>query len=225
MGLFLLYHQNNSYQFDMEKHEWRKKEKELYLPRQKPVFINVPPFNFITISGKGNPNNPEFTTYISALYPIAYSIKMTLKKMTDVPKNYVDYTGYPLEGVWDITEEAKKNFNGKIDKNDLVFKLMLRQPNFITKSFFEEMLALSKVKKPQPLFDNLKFETIKEGKCIQMLHVGPYDDEPTSFKIMENFAVDEGLKRVSKIHREIYLSDFRKVAPEKLKTVLRFKVF
>lgn len=207
-----------------KKHEWRKKEKALYLPKNKPTIIDVPELQFVTISGQGNPNSPFFSDYISVLYAISYPIKMTLKKMDNPPKSYQDYTVYPLEGIWDITDEAKKRYDGTLNKDDLVFKIMIRQPDFVTKDFFLEMLERTKKKKPNPLLDKVKFENIKDGKCIQMLHIGPYDDEPASFQKMEAFAATEGLERLSKKHREIYLSDFRRVAPEKLKTVLRFKV-
>lgn len=207
------------------KHEWRKKEKQLYIPKVKPELITIPEFNFLTISGKGNPNNPEFADYIGALYPICYGIKMGLKK-NPVLENYYDYTVYPLEGVWDISDEAKKNYteNTKLNKDDLVFTLMIRQPNFVTKEYVLETIEKVKLKKPNPLFDQLKFEKVTEGNCVQMLHIGSYDNEPASFKIMEEFTKNQGLERVSKVHREIYLSDFRKVSAEKLKTVLRFNV-
>jgi hypothetical protein len=206
------------------KHEWRKKEKNFYLPKSQPEVITIPPFKFITISGAGNPNNPHFANYITALYPIAYAIKMNLKKMATPPKGYQDYTVYPLEGIWDLNEKAKQNYDGTFNKDDLVFKLMLRQPAFVTADFYQEMVTLTKKKKPNPLYDDLKFETIEDGACIQMMHLGPYDDEPASFSRMEAFAAEKGLKRHSKVHREIYLTDFRKVAPEKLKTVLRFQL-
>lgn len=206
------------------KHEWRKKEKKVYLPKNKPEIIEVPAYQFITLHGEGNPNSGLFSECIAALYSVSYAIKMTLKKLDNRPKNYVDYTVYPLEGVWDINQAAKENFTGLINKDDLVFKLMIRQPDFVSQAFFEEMLALTQQKKPQKQLTNLQFETIKEGKCVQMLHIGSYDNEPESFQLMEAFAKEQNLTRISKVHREIYLSDFRKVAVDKLKTVLRFRV-
>ncbi|MDY7395335.1 GyrI-like domain-containing protein [Aureibaculum sp. 2210JD6-5] len=206
------------------KHEWRKKEKEIYLPKNKPEIINVPEFKFLTIEGEGNPNDEFFSEYITVLYSLSYPIKMTLKKRQTKPRGYRDYTVYPLEGIWDINEEAKKKFDGKLNKNDLVFKLMIRQPDFIDYNFYNEILELTKKKKQKKLLDKVKFETIEEGKCVQMLHIGSYDDEPETFEIMESFTKENNLTRLSKVHKEIYLSDFRKVAPEKLKTVLRFKV-
>ncbi|MGH1339864.1 MAG: GyrI-like domain-containing protein [Aureispira sp.] len=206
------------------KHEWRKKEKGIYLPKNKPMLIEVPSYTFLTITGAGNPNSPHFADYIGVLYSLSYAIKMSPKKMDLPPIGYYDYTVYPLEGVWDITEEAKKTFDGRINKEDLVFQLMIRQPDFLEQSFFEEMLALTKKKKPHPLLEQVQLEEITEGPCIQMLHIGPYEEEDKSFAVMEAFAKDQQRTRVSKIHREIYLSDFRRVAPEKLKTVLRFSI-
>jgi hypothetical protein len=206
------------------KHEWRKKEKSIYLPKQKPELVNILAYKFITISGEGNPNSDFFGDYIGVLFSMAYAIKMNLKKQDTKPLNYKDWTVYPLEGVWDITEEAKKNFSGKINKNDLIFNLMIRQPDFIDEAYFNEMLALTKKKRPNILLDRVKFETIEDGKCVQMMHIGSYDNEPASFQLMEDFARGLGLIRKSKVHREIYLSDFRKVKEEKLKTVLRFWV-
>jgi hypothetical protein len=206
------------------KHEWRRSEKNLYFPKNKPEVIDVPAFKFVTIRGKGNPNAKNFAEHIAALYPVAYAIKMNLKKLEVKPENYVDFTVYPLEGVWDITDEAKKTYDGTFNKDDLVYQIMLRQPNFISLEFFEEMLDFTKKKKTNPLFEKINFEIIEEGKCIQMMHLGSYDNEPASFAQMEDFALEQGLQRESKLHREIYLSDFRKVPKEKLKTVLRFKV-
>ncbi len=206
------------------KHEWRKKEKALYIPKNQPEIIDVPEFTFITLRGVGSPANKHFTDIIGALYSLAYPIKMLAKKLTVKPKGYCDYTVYPLEGIWDITDEAKERFSGTINKEDLVYQIMIRQPEFLTKNLYDEILKTVKEKKPNPLLSHVKFETINEGKCIQMLHVGKFEDEPISFEQMEDFADNKGLSRLSKIHREIYLSDARRVSSEKLKTVLRFKV-
>jgi hypothetical protein len=101
---------------------------------------------------------------------------------------------------------------------------MIRQPDFIDASFINEMVELTKKKKPHLLLDKINLEETTEGECVQMLHIGSYDDEPVSFQDMESFAEEKNLKRLSKKHREIYLSDFRKVPAEKLNTVLRFHV-
>ncbi|GAB1621000.1 GyrI-like domain-containing protein [Agarivorans albus] len=206
------------------KHEWRKKEKSFYLPKNKPETLTVPEFSFISIQGEGSPASSAFTKKVEALYALAYTIKMMPKKMDKPPQGYFDFTVYPLEGVWDINEKAKANFDGTINKDELVYRLMIRQPDFVDQAFYRDMLELAKQKKANPLFEQLSFEQIEEGKAVQMLHVGPFDDEPQSFEKMEAFAVAEGLERLSKVHREIYLSDPRKVTPDKLKTVLRFQV-
>jgi hypothetical protein len=206
-----------------DKHEWRKKEKALYLPKNKPEVIDIPEFKFITIEGEGSPADSVFTDYIGALYSLAYTIKMMPKKIDRQPKGYFDFTVYPLEGVWDINDKAKANFKGRINKEDLVYKLMIRQPDFVSENFYSEMLEVAKEKKKNPLLEQINFERLSEGRCVQMLHLGPFEDEPASFEIMEDYAKSEGVVRLSKMHREIYLSDPRKVAPEKLKTVLRFQ--
>lgn len=205
------------------KHEWRKREKNIYLPKNQPDIIEVPTFKYLTVRGKGNPNSDLFTEYIGVLYSLSYAVKMSKKKGME-PKGFYDYTVYPLEGVWDINEEAKKSTDYHLNKDDLVFKLMIRQPDFVTEEFITRMKDMKRQEKPYSLLDEVCFETIKEGKCVQMLHVGSYDDEPESFEKMERFATDNGLTRSSKVHKEIYLSDARKVEAEKLKTVLRFKV-
>jgi hypothetical protein len=205
------------------KHEWKKVEKQFYLPKNKPEILNIPSFKFFTLEGKGNPNDDFFADFIGVLYSLSYAIKMSPKK-NNAPLGYFDYTVYPLEGVWDITEEARKIYNGTINKDDLVFKLMIRQPDFVDPDYAQQVLEHTMKKKPHALLDKVKFEEIIEGSSIQMLHNGSYDNEPASFQLMEQFAEKEKVKRVSKIHREIYLSDARKVAPEKLKTVLRFSI-
>jgi len=204
-------------------HEWKKAEKALYLPGTKPVLIKIPPFRFFSIEGKGNPNDKFFAEYIGVLYSLSYAVKMSPKKGNS-PENYFEYTVYPLEGVWDISEEAKKNNPDKIDKDSLVFNLMMRQPDFVTPEYAEAVISMTKKKKPHPLLENVIFSTAEEGNCVQMLHIGSYDDEPASFKIMEEFCTRNNYTRESKRHREIYLSDARKVNPDKLKTVLRFKI-
>ncbi len=205
------------------KHEWKKNEKQFYLPKNKPELISIPQFKFFTIEGSGNPNDDFFAEYIGVLYSLSYGIKMSPKKGIE-PKGYFDYTVYPLEGVWDLNEEAKKSFEETINKNDLVFKLMIRQPDFVDKDFALKILEQTKKKMPNKLLEKVRFEEIIEGNCIQMLHIGSYDDEPASFRIMESFAGQENYRRKAKTHREIYLSDARKVSPDKLKTVLRFSI-
>ena len=205
------------------KHEWKKKEKGLYIPKNKPESIAIPSFKFFMIEGKGNPNDDFFSEYIGVLYSLSYAIRMS-SKAGFATQNYFEYTVYPLEGVWDISDEAKKNYTGQLDKNSLLFNLMIRQPDFVTKELFQEALERTKKKKPHELLDKVKLANFEEGQCVQMMHLGSYDNESESFKQMEEFCKENNLLRESKQHREIYLSDARKISPEKLKTVLRFKV-
>jgi len=205
------------------KHEWKKAERKFYLPGTEPEFINIPPFRFFSIEGKGNPNDKFFAEYIGVLYSLSYAVKMSPKNGF-APENYFDYTVYPLEGIWDISEEAKKNPIEKFDKSTLVFNLMIRQPDFVTDAIAEEIIDRTRKKKPHPLLQKVIFNSLTESSCVQMMHVGSYDDEPASFKKMEDFCIKNNFTRETKRHREIYLSDARKVSLEKLKTVLRFKI-
>lgn len=203
--------------------EWKKIDKQYYLPRDKPEEIIIPSFRYFTISGEGNPNDPFFGEYISVLYSLSYAIKMSPKQGCS-PENYVEYTVYPLEGIWDLTDIGKENYNGLLEKNELKFKMMIRQPEFVTEKYAKETIERTKKKKPNKLLDRVEFEIIEEGKCIQMLHIGSYDAEPESFKMMEKYVREQQLKRREKKHKEIYLSDPGKTVEEKLKTVLRFQV-
>ena len=203
--------------------EERKREKEIYMPKNTPERITIPSYKFFMIEGKGNPNDKFFAEYIGVLYSLSYAVKMS-PKAGRAPKDYFEYTVYPLEGVWDISEEAKKNFSGKLDKDSLVFNLMIRQPNFVTDEFALDIIERTKMKKPHDLLTKVKFGYIEEGECVQMMHLGSYDNEPESFRQMEQYCKDNKLIRESKQHREIYLSDVRKVSHEKLKTVLRFRL-
>lgn len=203
-------------------YDWKKAEKNIYLPGIKPVQINIPSFRYFSVEGAGNPNDDFFPECIGVLYSLSYALKMSPKK-GEAPPGYFEYSVYPLEGVWDISDEAKKNFSGKIDKNTLLFNLMIRQPDFVTPDYAGLVISRTMARKPHPLLEKVRFISVEEGSCVQMLHIGSYDDEPASFRIMEDFCKELNIKRESKIHREIYLSDARRVSPDKLKTVLRFK--
>jgi len=204
----------------MLKYEWKKAAKEFYLPKNRPEVVTVPEFKFLMLDGKGNPNEAGFAEAIGVLYLLSYSLKM-LPKRGITPEGYFDYTVFPLEGVWDLAEEARGL--EVLDKDSLIYTLMIRQPDFVTPELMQDIIKEVRNKKPHPLLEKVKFDTMAEGLCVQMLHLGPYDDEPQSFANMERFCSEHNLKRLSKVHREIYLSDFRKTQPDKLKTVLRFQ--
>jgi hypothetical protein len=205
------------------KYEWRKQEKTLYLPKGEAEKVTVPAMNFFTVKGKENPNDESFGEYIKVLYSLAYGVRMSPKSGME-PPGYFEYTVYPLEGVWDLSEKGRAEYNGTLDKDELVFTLMIRQPDFVKADFFGEILAHTMKKKPHRLLEQVEFQSLEEGLCVQMMHLGPYADEPISFARMEEFCQSEGLIRKCMTHREIYLSDPKKSAPEKLKTVLRFGV-
>ncbi|MGO0901625.1 hypothetical protein GSQ54_02600 [Clostridioides difficile] len=203
------------------KYEWRKKEKELYLPKENPILVEVPEQKFIMLRGSGDPNDKEFTEAIGVLYSLAYAIK-TMPKKGIVPEGYFDYTVFPLEAIWDKGEKSK--YSDILIKEDLVYTMMIRQPDFVTQDLLDKAINIVKKKKPHNLLEKIRFESINEGLCVQMLHVGSYDNEPESFDIMSEFCKRNNLIRKSNVHREIYISDARKVSPDSLKTVLRFEV-
>ncbi|MGI6114288.1 MAG: GyrI-like domain-containing protein [Mahellales bacterium] len=203
------------------KHEWRKHEKELYIPKQKPQLISVPEQKFFMIEGKGNPNSDEFQEKVAVLYSLAYAVRM-MPKQGYTPEGYFEYTVYPLEGLWDLTEEGRKL--DTLDKDELLYTIMIRQPDFVTKQIADEAFQIVRKKNPHPLLDEVLFDTMEDGLSVQMLHVGPYDNEPQSFEKMKKFIEENHLEIKTLRHREIYLSDARKVEPAKLKTVLRYMV-
>lgn len=204
---------------DKLKYEWRKEEKELYLPKKQPVFLDVPKMCYLTIDGEGDPNEKAFQEHVAALYAAAYTIRMLPKKGL-TSEGYFEYTVYPLEGEW----TTKQRDAGPLDKSLFAYKIMIRQPEFVNQKLFEEISSLLEKKLSNEQIQKLRLEEFTEGPSIQMLHLGSYDTEPASFAQMEQFASDKGFERVSKDHKEIYLSDPRRTAPENLKTVLRFAV-
>lgn len=203
------------------KYEWRKKEKEYYIPKEKPQLVEIPEFKYFTLKGQGNPNTEAFKECIGVLYSLSYAIRM-MPKNGITPDGYFEYTVYPLEGIWDLTEEGR--LEETLNKDELVYKLMIRQPDFVTEEVVNIAMEIVKKKKPHPLLEKVEFESIKEGLCVQMLHVGPYDDEPRTFSVMKEFCVENNLEIKTLAHKEIYLSDFRKTEASKLKTVLRYLV-
>ena len=210
------------------KHEWRKHEKEIYLPKKDvPVIIDVPSMKYIVIKGEGSPASKFFSECIEALYMLSYGVKMGLKKDENVT-DYFEYTVYPLEGVWDLNEEGRELYKDKktvIDiKEFFKFELMIRQPDFLTKDLFLKVVESVYKKKKNELVKEAIFVENIEGLCAQILHIGSYDNEPKSFDKLEEFIISNGYKRSFKTHREIYLSDARKVTPDKLKTTLRVKI-
>ena len=203
------------------KYEWRKKEKEYYIPKEKPQLVEIPEFKFFTLKGQGNPNSEAFKECIGVLYSLSYAIRM-MPKNGITPEGYFEYTVYPLEGIWDLSEKGR--LEQTLNKDELVYKLMIKQPDFVTEEVVKTAMEIVKKKKYHPLLEKVEFESIKEGLSVQMLHVGPYDDEPRTFSVMKEFCSENDLDIKTLAHKEIYLSDFRKTEAAKLKTVLRYSV-
>lgn len=206
----------------MTKYEWRKAEKELYLPKQLSV-VDVPTSNYLTLEGTGNPNDPVFGDQIQALYPIAYALRMGYKK--GLYGDPFEFTVYPLEGVWTTSDGSRGD---QLNKDALMYKLMIRQPNQVTSNQFSDALAATRKKKDVPFLDQVQFETYTEGLSLQMIHVGSFDTEGETFAKMQAYLAEHNLTKTTTMgdyqHREIYLSDFRRVAPEKRKTLLRYRL-
>lgn len=203
------------------KYEWKKHEKNLYGAKTIPALITVPMQSYIMISGKGNPNDADFSNKVAALYSLAYAIKMGFKAATSNagnPEEVHDFSVYPLEGVW------KQKRDGELVKEELEYTIMIRQPDFITEGMVHRAIETVKKKKPNPLYEEIRFDTMQDGKCIEILHIGAFDDEPASFEKMGQFAEKNGLKRDKSCHREIYLNNANRVEKSKLKTILRFSV-
>lgn len=200
------------------KYEWKKNEKNLYGVKQKPQLIEIPSAYYIMIKGEGNPNESDFSNRVSALYSLAYGIKMLFKNMEKEELEYSDFTVFPLEGIWEKSDDEE------FDKNKLKYTIMIKQPYFITKEIFDLAFEKVKKKKPNELYDEVSFDCIESKKAIQILHIGSFDTEIGSFEKLDNFASEMNLERSEKLHTEIYLNNKNRTAEDKLKTILRYNV-
>ena len=200
------------------KYEWKKNEKNLYGVKQKPQLIEIPSAYYIMIKGEGNPNESDFSNRVSALYSLAYGIKMLFKNMEKEELEYSDFTVFPLEGI------LEKSDDEEFDKNKLKYTIMIKQPYFITKEIFDLAFEKVKKKKPNELYDEISFDCIENKKAIQILHIGSFDTEIESFEKLDNFASEMNLERSEKLHTEIYLNNKNQTAEDKLKTILRYTV-
>ena len=204
--------------------DYKKEYKEYYLPKNKPQIVDIPPMNFIAVRGKGNPNEEggEYKQALELLYGIAYTIKMS--KKTDYRiEGYFDYVVPPLEGFWE--QEGKVGIDYS-RKSELKWTAIIRVPDFVAKADFDWAVAQAAEKKKLDL-SKVEFITVEEGLCVQCMHMGSYDDEPATVALMDSYAESMGYKidiNPQRQHHEIYLSDPRKTAPEKLKTVIRHPV-
>lgn len=204
--------------------DYKKEYEEFYMPKNKPGIVEVPTMNYIAVRGEGDPNaeNSEYKESIGLLYGIAFTIKMSKKGDYRID-GYFDFVVPPLEGLWwqedtdDIDYTHKENFK---------FISMIRLPDFVTREDFGWAIEEATRKKKID-FSKAEFLTYNEGLCVQCMHIGSYDDEPATIKLMHEYAAAEGYEldiTDKRLHHEIYLSDARKVAPEKLKTVIRHPI-
>lgn len=204
--------------------DYKKENKEFYMPKNKPQIIQIPTMNFTAVRGSGNPNEEdgEYKQAIGLLYGIAFTIKMSRKSDRRMD-GYFDHVVPPLEGFWwqegihDIDYSRKETFQ---------WISLIRLPDFVTADDFQWAVSEAERKKKKD-FSKVEFYTCTEGLCVQCMHIGPYDDEPATVALMEQYADSEGYDMditESRYHHEIYLSDARKCEPAKMKTVIRHPV-
>ena len=204
--------------------DFKKAYKEFYLPKNRPETITVPPMNYIAVRGKGDPNEEggAYKAAIGVLYAVAYTIKMS--KMGDHRiEGYYDFVVPPLEGFWWQDGVAGIDYT---DKSAFQWISAIRLPDFVTKADFDWAVAEAARKKKLDC-TMAEFLTIDEGECVQIMHLGAFDDEPATVAVMDAFVEAQGYENdfsADRMHHEIYLCDARKVAPEKWKTVIRHPV-
>lgn len=208
----------------MEKLDYKKAFKELYQPTEKPAVINVPEMIFFAVEGAGDPNKcREYKEAMELLYGLSFTVKMSKMNGTQ-PEGYFEYVVPPLEGLW-----YQENTDGidYLRKDDFRWISMIRQPEFVTEDVFDAAKAALSRKKPNLDISKARYMRYTEGLCIQLMHKGPYDDEPASIARLKSFAEENGYAEdfsAGRYHHEIYLSDPRKCASEKLRTVIRHPV-
>ena len=204
--------------------DFKKAYKNLYNPKTTPSIINVPDMLFIMVDGKGNPNtSKEYSAAIEILYGLSYTIRMNKEE-----DGYFEYVVAPLEGFWQLDDGGKFKGEGAIgDKDKFIWTAAIRQPNFVTTEVFKKAKFSLASKKPQLDLSIARLKNFTEGLCVQAMHIGLYDDEPATIAKMESFTKESAYGNdinESRRHHEIYLSDPRKSAPEKMKTIIRHPV-
>lgn len=198
----------------MEKVEWKKTYKDLFFPPGDPVLIDVPTMNYLMIDGHGDPNTVKaYKDAVEALFSLSYAIKFSIKK-----EMAIDYSVFPSEGLWWV--EDMEQFTTD-DKSSWDWTMIIAQPDLVDKERIERVrLEVMKKKKDLDALGQVRFELFHEGLSVQLMHVGPYSAEGPNIACMHAFIQENGYVANGK-HHEIYLSDVRRTAPEKLKTVLR----
>ena len=204
--------------------DYKKEYKEFYMPPKKPVIEHIPPMNYVAVRGQGNPNSEDggYKKSIGMLYAISYTIKMS-KLGKHKLDGYFDYVVPPLEGLWWLKDGKLFNYSRK---DEFCWISMIRLPDFVKKADFDWAVSEATIKKNMNL-SSAEFFTLDEGLCVQCMHIGSYDNEPTTVNSMRTYANEQGYEfdlSGTRLHHEIYLSDPRKCAPEKLKTVIRIPI-
>ncbi|MBQ6535182.1 MAG: GyrI-like domain-containing protein [Firmicutes bacterium] len=204
--------------------DFKKEYREFYLPKNEPGLVLVPPMNYLAVRGKGDPNEEAgaYKLAIGQLYGVAYTIKMS-KKSDHSIDGYFDYVVPPLEGLWWQPGNIGVDYARKDDFNWIS---LIRLPDFVTEDDFE-WAKIEAAKKKKEDFSAVYFFRYDEGLCVQCMHIGPYDDEPATVALMHDYLREQGYEpdiTDQRLHHEIYLSDARKTAPEKLKTIIRHPV-
>ena len=204
--------------------DYKKEYKEFYMPKNKPGIVKVPRMNYIAVRGTGDPNleDGEYKQSIGLLYGIAFTIKMS-KKGDHRIEGYFDYVVPPLEGFWWMEGVKGIDYNRKEDFNWIS---VIRLPDFVAKADFDWAVGEA-TKKKKTDFSKVEFLTYDEGICVQCMHIGSYDNEPATVAMMHEFMEQQGYEldiTDKRLHHEIYLSDARKVDPERLKTVIRHPI-
>lgn len=204
--------------------DFKKEYKEFYMPKNKPEIVTVPKANYIAVRGKGNPNENDgaYQKAISILYAVAYTLKMSYKTEHKI-EGFFEYVVPPLEGFW-----WQDNVDGidYADKAAFNWISVIRLPEFVTQKDFEWAVETASEKKKLDC-SSAEFLTVDEGLCVQIMHIGAFDDEPQTVALMDEYIAQNGYENditESRLHHEIYLSDARKVAPEKWKTVIRHPI-
>ena len=204
--------------------DFKKEYKEFYLPPERPEIVTVPRASYIAVRGSGDPNAPdgEYQRAIGVLYAVAYTLKMSYKTDHRI-EGFFEYVVPPLEGFW--WQEGMSGMDYK-NKAALQWISVIRMPDFVTKADFDWAVETASRKKKLDC-SKAEFLTVEEGLCVQIMHVGPFDDEPRSVALMDEFIRQNGYENdfsAERLHHEIYLSDARKVAPEKWRTVIRHPI-
>lgn len=204
--------------------DYKKEYKELYMPKNKPEILTVPKMNYIAVRGKGNPNEEggAYQNAISVLYAVAYTLKMSYKTDYKI-EGFFEYVVPPLEGFWWQEDTDGVDYT---DKSKFNWISVIRLPDFVSQKDFDWALATASKKKKLDC-SSAEFMSIEEGMCVQMMHLGAFDDEPKTVAIMDEYIKQNGYTNdmnKDRLHHEIYLSDARKVAPEKWKTVIRHPI-